>query len=148
MIESNQLKSKIFVMSNTQEADQKLLENISKMILDASSVIAKYLNIWLRQTICNRMIDRPCNFVYHKLHFPFSVSFCLQFLDDPFSNSGQIVPYPNSTPTATQSSLSTEYNSAWIPNDPTVIRLRKPLHLQNFSGYAPRSRATISLPPP
>jgi hypothetical protein len=45
MIESNQLKSKIFVMSNTQEADQKLLENISKMILDASSVIAKYLNI-------------------------------------------------------------------------------------------------------
>jgi hypothetical protein len=25
------------------------------------------------------MIDRPCNFVYHKLHFQFSVSFCLQF---------------------------------------------------------------------
>jgi hypothetical protein len=45
MIESNQLKSKISVLSNTQEADQKLLENISKMISDASSVIAKYLNI-------------------------------------------------------------------------------------------------------
>jgi hypothetical protein len=44
MIESNQLKSKIFVLSNTQEADQKLLENISKMTSDASSVIAKYLN--------------------------------------------------------------------------------------------------------
>jgi chromosome segregation ATPase len=40
MIESNQLKSKISVLSNTQEADQKLLENISKMISDASSVIA------------------------------------------------------------------------------------------------------------
>jgi chromosome segregation ATPase len=45
MIESNQLKTKISVLSNTQEADQKLLENISKMISDASSVIAKYLNI-------------------------------------------------------------------------------------------------------
>jgi chromosome segregation ATPase len=45
MIESNQLKSKISILSNTQEADQKLLENISKMILDASSVIAEYLNI-------------------------------------------------------------------------------------------------------
>jgi hypothetical protein len=45
MIESNQLKSKIFVLSATQEADQKLLENISKIISDASSVIVEYLNI-------------------------------------------------------------------------------------------------------
>jgi chromosome segregation ATPase len=45
MIESNQLKSKISALSNSQEADQKLLENISKMTSDASSVIAKYLNI-------------------------------------------------------------------------------------------------------
>jgi chromosome segregation ATPase len=45
MTESNQLTSKISVLSNTQEADQNLLENISKMISDASSVIAKYLNI-------------------------------------------------------------------------------------------------------
>jgi chromosome segregation ATPase len=45
MIESNQLKSKISILSNTQEVDQKLLENISKMISDASSVIAEYLNI-------------------------------------------------------------------------------------------------------
>jgi predicted nuclease with TOPRIM domain len=45
MIESNHLKTKISVVSNTQEADQKLLESISKMISDASSVIAKYLNI-------------------------------------------------------------------------------------------------------
>jgi RNA-binding protein YhbY len=45
MTESNQLKSKISILSNTQEADQKLLENISKMISDASSVIAGYLNI-------------------------------------------------------------------------------------------------------
>jgi chromosome segregation ATPase len=45
MIESNQLKSKISILSATQEADQKLLKNISKMISDASSVIAEYLNI-------------------------------------------------------------------------------------------------------
>jgi chaperonin cofactor prefoldin len=45
MIGSNQLKSKISVLSNTQEADQKQFENINKMISDASSVIAKYLNI-------------------------------------------------------------------------------------------------------
>jgi hypothetical protein len=45
LIESNQLKTKLSTLSNTQEADQKLLENISKMISDASSVISKYLNI-------------------------------------------------------------------------------------------------------
>jgi chromosome segregation ATPase len=45
LIESNQLKTKLSALSNTQVADQKLLENISKMILDASSVISKYLNI-------------------------------------------------------------------------------------------------------
>jgi chromosome segregation ATPase len=44
-IESNQLKTKISILSSTQEADQKLLESISKMISDASSEIAKYLNI-------------------------------------------------------------------------------------------------------
>jgi hypothetical protein len=43
------------------------------MILDASSVISKYLNIWLHQTICSRIIYRPCNFVYHKFHFSLSV---------------------------------------------------------------------------
>jgi DNA repair exonuclease SbcCD ATPase subunit len=45
IIESNQLKSKISIPSNTQEANQKLLEDISKIISDASSVIAEYLNI-------------------------------------------------------------------------------------------------------
>jgi hypothetical protein len=45
LIESNQLKTKLSALSNTQEADQKLLENISKMISVASSVISKYLNI-------------------------------------------------------------------------------------------------------
>jgi predicted nuclease with TOPRIM domain len=45
LIESNQLKTKLSALSNTQEADQKLLENISKMISDASSVISKYLSI-------------------------------------------------------------------------------------------------------
>jgi RNA-binding protein YhbY len=41
MIESNLIKTKI--SETDQEADQKLLENISKIISDASSVIAKYL---------------------------------------------------------------------------------------------------------
>jgi hypothetical protein len=45
LIESNQLKRKLSALSSTQEADQKLLDNISKMISDASSVISKYLNI-------------------------------------------------------------------------------------------------------
>jgi chromosome segregation ATPase len=45
LIESNQLKTKLSALSRTQEADQKLLDNISKMISDASSVISKYLNI-------------------------------------------------------------------------------------------------------
>jgi chromosome segregation ATPase len=45
LIESNQLKTKLSALSNTQKADQKLLENISKMISDASSAISKYLSI-------------------------------------------------------------------------------------------------------
>jgi predicted nuclease with TOPRIM domain len=45
LIESNQLKTKLSALSNTQEADHKLMESISKMISNASSVIAKYLNI-------------------------------------------------------------------------------------------------------
>jgi chromosome segregation ATPase len=45
MIESNQLKAKLFTLSNAQEAYQKLLENINQMTSNASSVIAKYLNI-------------------------------------------------------------------------------------------------------
>jgi chromosome segregation ATPase len=45
LIESNQLKTKLSALSKTQEANQKLLENISKMISDASSVISKYLSI-------------------------------------------------------------------------------------------------------
>jgi Skp family chaperone for outer membrane proteins len=45
MIESNQLKTKLSALSNAQEADQKLLENINQMISNASSVLSKYLNI-------------------------------------------------------------------------------------------------------
>jgi Skp family chaperone for outer membrane proteins len=45
LIESNQLKTKLSALSKTQEADKKLLENISKMISNASSVISKYLGI-------------------------------------------------------------------------------------------------------
>jgi chromosome segregation ATPase len=45
MIESNQLKAKLSTLSNAQEAYQKLLENINQMSSNASSVIAKYLNI-------------------------------------------------------------------------------------------------------
>jgi chromosome segregation ATPase len=44
LTESNQLKTKLSALSSTQEADHKLLENISKMISDASSVISKYSN--------------------------------------------------------------------------------------------------------
>jgi chromosome segregation ATPase len=45
MIESNQLKAKLSTLSNAQEPYQKLLENINQMSSNASSVIAKYLNI-------------------------------------------------------------------------------------------------------
>jgi chromosome segregation ATPase len=45
MIESNQLKAKLSTLSNAQETYQKLLENINLMTSNASSVIAKYLNI-------------------------------------------------------------------------------------------------------
>jgi chromosome segregation ATPase len=45
MIESNQLKSKLSTLSNAQETYHKLLENINQMTSNASSVIAKYLNI-------------------------------------------------------------------------------------------------------
>jgi chromosome segregation ATPase len=40
-----QLKTKLSSLSKTQEADQRLLENINKMISDASNVISKYLGV-------------------------------------------------------------------------------------------------------
>jgi chromosome segregation ATPase len=45
LIESKQLKTKLFALSNTQEADKKLLEDIKKMISNASNVISKYLGV-------------------------------------------------------------------------------------------------------
>jgi uncharacterized alpha-E superfamily protein len=43
--EGRQLNTKLFALSKTQEADQRLLENIKKTISDASNVISKYLGV-------------------------------------------------------------------------------------------------------
>jgi chromosome segregation ATPase len=40
-----QLKTKLSALSKTQEADQILLENINKIISDATNVISKYLGV-------------------------------------------------------------------------------------------------------
>jgi chromosome segregation ATPase len=45
MIAGKQLKTKLSALSKTQEAVQRLLENINKMISDASNVISKYLGV-------------------------------------------------------------------------------------------------------
>jgi chromosome segregation ATPase len=40
-----QLKTKLSALSKTQEADQRLLENINKIISDATNVISKYMGV-------------------------------------------------------------------------------------------------------
>jgi chromosome segregation ATPase len=40
-----QLKTKLSALSKTQEADKKLLDNINKIISDATNVISKYLGV-------------------------------------------------------------------------------------------------------
>jgi hypothetical protein len=50
--------------------------------------------------MCNR-INSPYNIAFYKLHFPFLCMTLFATLDDLFSNYGQTVLYPNSTPTAT-----------------------------------------------
>jgi hypothetical protein len=40
-----QLKTKLSALSKTQEADQKLLEDINNIISDATNVISKYLGV-------------------------------------------------------------------------------------------------------
>jgi DNA repair exonuclease SbcCD ATPase subunit len=40
-----QLKTKLSALSKTQEADQKLLEDINKIISNATNVISKYLGV-------------------------------------------------------------------------------------------------------
>jgi chromosome segregation ATPase len=45
MTAGKQLKTKLSTLSRTQEADQRLLENINKMTSDASNVISKYLGV-------------------------------------------------------------------------------------------------------
>jgi hypothetical protein len=45
MTAGKQLKTKLSTLSKTQEADQRLLENIKKMISDVSNVVSKYLAV-------------------------------------------------------------------------------------------------------
>jgi chromosome segregation ATPase len=45
MIEANQLEAQLSALSNTQKDYQERLKNINQIISNASSVIAKYLNI-------------------------------------------------------------------------------------------------------
>jgi hypothetical protein len=45
MTAGKQLKTKLSTLSKTQEADKNLLEDIKKMISDASNVISKYLGV-------------------------------------------------------------------------------------------------------
>jgi chromosome segregation ATPase len=45
MTEANQLEAQLSALSNTQRDYQERLENIHQIISNASSVIAKYLNI-------------------------------------------------------------------------------------------------------
>jgi chromosome segregation ATPase len=45
MIEANQLEAQLYVLSNTQKDYQERLKNINQIISNASSIIAKYLNI-------------------------------------------------------------------------------------------------------
>jgi uncharacterized protein (UPF0210 family) len=45
MIVGKLLKTKLSALSKTQEADQRLLENIKKMISNDSNVISKYLGV-------------------------------------------------------------------------------------------------------
>jgi hypothetical protein len=40
-----QLKTKLSALSKTQEVDQRLQENINKMISNATNVISKYLGV-------------------------------------------------------------------------------------------------------
>jgi chromosome segregation ATPase len=45
MTEANQLEAQLSVLSNTQRDYQEWMKNINQIISNASSVIAKYLNI-------------------------------------------------------------------------------------------------------
>jgi chromosome segregation ATPase len=45
MTAGKQLKTKLSTLSKTQEADQRLLEDIKKMMSDASNLILKYLGV-------------------------------------------------------------------------------------------------------
>jgi chromosome segregation ATPase len=53
MIEVNQLEAKLSALSDTQKDYQERLENIHEITSNASSVIAKYLNILLYQAMRN-----------------------------------------------------------------------------------------------
>jgi hypothetical protein len=92
MTAGKKLKTKLSTLSKTQEADQRLLENINKMISDASNVISKYLGV-RNKTVCSRTPYHPCNFASYQSLFSIFVlpHFDEQFLDDPFGNSDQTV---------------------------------------------------------
>jgi chaperonin cofactor prefoldin len=45
MTEANQLEAQLSILSNTQKDYQERMENINQIISNASSIVAKYLNI-------------------------------------------------------------------------------------------------------
>jgi hypothetical protein len=109
--EANQFEAQLTVLSNTQRDYQERMKSINQTISNASNVIAKYLTFSCTEQ-CVTELTVLVTFAFYKLHFPFLCMILFATLDDLFSNHGQIVLYPNSTPTATQPSQSTEYDSA------------------------------------
>jgi hypothetical protein len=104
MTAGKQLKTKRLTLSKTQEADQRLLENIKKMISYASNVIS---NTWVYN--CIKQFVAECFIVLVilptiSLHSPIFVLPYSdeQLLDNSFSNSGQTVSDSKNNPTATQ----------------------------------------------
>jgi DNA repair exonuclease SbcCD ATPase subunit len=104
----NQCDAELTTLSSAQKDYQERMESFRQTTSNVRSVIAKHLNIYTLQSMCNR-IGRSCNICSCNL---ISLFFCTSLnatLIDPF---GKEVPIPEWHFDSFQPSQSTEYDSA------------------------------------
>jgi hypothetical protein len=103
-----QLKIKHSALSKTQEADQKLLENIKKIISDATNVISKYLvcncnKQFVAQCFINSVVSLSVN-LYSPYLFCLILTSSLCMIHSAILTTTVLDPKNN--PTATQPNLN------------------------------------------
>jgi hypothetical protein len=103
-----QCDAELTILSSVQKDYQERMESFSQATSNVRSVIAKHLNIYMLQSMCNR-IGRSCHICSCNFISFFFCTFSNAMLNDPF---GKEMPIPEWHFDFSQPSQSNEYDSA------------------------------------